>query len=110
MTLLALQAHTRRDKGCPDRTGGDGVDANALFDELVGEGAREGNDSPFARRIVEAARDANIRVDGGAVDDDAVRCQVFQDLLREIEIRVDVGLERGRPLLAGSNPVSSASF
>jgi len=64
--LLRLLVHGSWDERRPDRAGTDGVDANSVFDLLVGEGAREGYDCSLCGGVVEEVRAPNVVVDGGA--------------------------------------------
>ncbi|HLU35131.1 MAG TPA: hypothetical protein VKZ61_05115, partial [Thermomicrobiales bacterium] len=54
--LLHLLVHGRDDERGPDRARSDGVDADALFDDLLLEGAGEGDNAALGRRIVDKGR------------------------------------------------------
>lgn len=69
--ILLLFPHGGGDKGCPYRTWSDGVDADLLVDELVGETSRKGDDGAFGGGVVEEIGTTDVGVDGSVVDDGA---------------------------------------
>lgn len=64
--LLRLLVHGSWDERRPDRAGTDGVDADSIFDLLVGEGTREGYDCSLCGGVVEEVGTPDVVVDGGA--------------------------------------------
>lgn len=61
--------HRRRDQRRPHWTGADTIDADTVFQLLVGETAGEGDDGAFAGGVVEEVGTADVGVDGGAIND-----------------------------------------
>ena len=98
--LLGGFVHGGRDQRGPDGTGTDGVDADALADDLVGEGAREGDDGAFGGGVVEEVGAADVGVDRGVVDDGVAGVEVREGVFGEVEVGVDVGVEGFDPLVA----------
>lgn len=100
--LLGLVVHGGRDERGPDGSRGDGVDADALADELVAEAAREGDDGALGRRVVQQVGAADVGVDAGVVDDGGAPLHVREGVLGQVEEGVDVGVEGVEPLVPKS--------
>lgn len=64
--LLRLLVHGSWDERCPNRAGTDGIDADSVFDLLVGESAREGYDGSFGGGVIEEVGAPDVVVYGGA--------------------------------------------
>ena len=75
--ILRVVLHGRRDQRRPDGTGTDAIDADAVFELLVGEAAGEGDNGTFAGGVVKEIRTADVGVNGGAVDDCVARLHVL---------------------------------
>ena len=92
--ILCPVVHGRGNKRGPDGPRADGVDADAFADLLVVESAGEGDDGAFGGGVVEEVGTADVCVYGGAVDDGVAALHVLEGVLGEIEVGVDVGVER----------------
>lgn len=73
LALFAFCSDARCNEWRQNGTRGHDIDTDALLHQLIQHGARECYHGPLARRIIDAAGHANIRVDRGTVNDDAAR-------------------------------------
>jgi hypothetical protein len=99
--LDGLLIHRGWDERCPYRAGRDGVNADALGDDLVGQATREGNNGALGRCVVEQVGAANVGVNRGVVEDGCARLHVGQGVLGQVEEWVNVGVEGVYPLVPG---------
>lgn len=86
MALLALLADACGRHWRPDRTSSDCVDADALLHQLIREGASERDDGSFARGVVEAAWNADVRIHRCAIDDGSSFAHVWQHGFGQVEV------------------------
>lgn len=71
-----------------------------MGDLLVVQSTCEGHDGAFSRGIVEQIRAPYVCVDRSAVADSVAALHVLEGVLGEVEVGVDVGVERFQPLLS----------
>lgn len=97
--LKGLVAHGRWSQRSPDWTWSDCVAANALVTVLVGQATSEGDDGTLGASVVEQIWAADVGVDRGAVDDGVAVLHLGNDVLGQVVVWVDVGLEGEVPLV-----------
>ena len=64
------------------------------------EAAGEGDDGAFGGGVVEEVGTADVCVYGGVVDDGVAALHVLDGVLGEVEVGVDVCVERQEPLVS----------
>ena len=84
-SLLRLFGHGRDDQRCPDRTGSNCIDTNALADPLVAETVGESCDGALGAGVVEQVGTADVGVDTRIVDDCVALGHVWEGVLGEVE-------------------------
>ena len=67
------------------------------------EAAGEGDDGAFGGGVIEEVGTADVCVYGGVVDDGVAALHVFEGVLGEVEVGVDVCVERQEPLVSASS-------
>ena len=92
--ILCLFRHGGGDQRRPDGPGADGVDADTVSNLLVMQAAREGYNGTFGGCVVEQIGAADVGVYGSAVDDCVAALHVFEAVFGEVEVGVDVDVER----------------
>jgi hypothetical protein len=83
--LLRVLRHGRHDQRRPNRTGSNGVDADALGHPLVAEPVGEGGDGALGARVVEQVWAADVGVHASVVDDGVAFGHVWEGVLGEVE-------------------------
>lgn len=76
-----------------DRARRDRIHPDPLLDERLGERARERDDRPLRRRVVDERGAAAVRRNRGRVHDRRTPAQVGEGSLRQVEVREDVRAE-----------------
>lgn len=99
--ILRIVVHRAGNQWRPDRPRTHAVHADALAHLLVGQAAGESYDGAFRARVVEEIGAADIRVDGGVIDDGVAGLHVRDAEFREVVEGVDVRVEGLVPLLDG---------
>lgn len=97
--LHRLLRHGRGDKRRPHRPRRYRVDSDPLPNDLVAQTPREGHNCALGRGIVEEVWAPDVGVYAGVVDDGAAEAHVREGVFREVEERVDVGVECSLPLV-----------
>lgn len=77
----------------------DTIDTNAFLDLLVRQSSCECYNCPFSRGVVKQISPADIWIDRGTVDDRGSGLHMRKGVFRQIEERVDIGIEALFPLL-----------
>lgn len=71
-----------------------------MSDLLVVQSTGEGHNGAFRGGVVEQVRAAYVCVDRGTVADGVAALHVLEGVLGEVEVGVDVGVERFQPLVS----------
>ena len=91
--------HSRRDEWCPDWTGAHSVDTDTLaLHNLVAETSSEGYDSSLSGGVIKKIWAANVCVYGGIVDDSTSPRHMWNGVLGEEEVGMNVGVKGVEPL------------
>jgi len=93
LNTLGTLALGGRLKRCPDDTGCDGVDTDAVGSLLLSQGACEGGDGSLGGAVVDHGGVAHVAGDGAAVDDDRATGHVVESVLADSHHGEDVELE-----------------
>ena len=96
--ILRLFVHRRWDQRRPYWTRTNAVNTNTFAYLLVGQASGKRNYSALGRCVIEKIRTADIGIDRGIVDDGIAGFQVGKSVLGEVEVWMDISVERLEPL------------
>lgn len=78
----------------------DGIDSDAFADLLVGQCSCESDNSTLSRSIVKQVPSSDVGVHGSTIDDGRASLEMRHCVFGQIEVRMNVGIERILPLLS----------